>query len=77
MKIPKYIIAKMHRVAKLSREASVLSKEIEDFFVKQGYDVYELRSGNGKSLEELEYGNDVTDEFVADIESGVYDTPLF
>ena len=59
----------MHRLAKLSAEASRLSGDIDDWFIKHGYNVDEttsgdsLRSGSGLSLEELEYGNDITDEY--------------
>jgi hypothetical protein len=63
MKISKYIKNKMHKLADLSYKASKLSQEIDNYFEENKYDIEELRSGDGISLEELEYGNDVTDQF--------------
>lgn len=54
--IPKSIQNKMHRLAKLSAEASRLSGEIDGWFTEHGYNVEEatsgdsLRSGSGLSL---------------------------
>lgn len=69
MKIPDHIKKKMHRLAKLSQQAYALSREIDNYFVKNGYDIEKLRSGSGVSLEELEYGNDITDEFCEFVEN--------
>ena len=77
--IPKSIQNKMHRLAKLSAEASRLSGDIDDWFIKHGYNVDEttsgdsLRSGSGLSLEELEYGNDITDEFCEAFQNGEFE----
>lgn len=68
----------MHRLAKLSAEASRLSGEIDGWFTEHGYNVDEatsgdsLRSGSGLSLEELEYGNDITDEFCEAFQNGEF-----
>lgn len=62
----KKIIKKMHRLAKLAGETKKLSSEIDQYFIEKGFDIDELRCGNGRSLEELEYGNDITDTFCAD-----------
>lgn len=66
MKIPKYMQDKMHKVAKLHNQANVIMAEVNEWFEKQGYGYDDLfiRNGNGISLEELEYGNDITDDFV-------------
>lgn len=70
MKIPGYIRYKMHRAAKLHSEASKLTREIDEWFESRGYATEELRCGDGFSLEELDYGNDVTDILCDRIESG-------
>lgn len=62
MKIPNHIKQKMHRLAMIQTTANELSKELDDWFDKYGFDIEKLRCGNGISLEELNYGNDVTDE---------------
>lgn len=64
MKVPKYIQAKMHKVASLHKQANTIMKEIDVWFEQQGYSDEFLRSGNGIGLEELEYGEDVTDKLV-------------
>ena len=73
MKVSKDIQNKMRRVVKLHKEADNLMQEIDEYFESkllssekfnnEGLSV--ARCGNGISLEELEYGNDITDEFVA------------
>lgn len=72
MKVSETIKKKMRRMAALSSEVSRLSAEVEDYFTKKGFDVEKLRDGDGRSLEELEYGNNVTEEFCEKIESGYY-----
>lgn len=72
MKVPQTIKKKMRRMAALSAEVERLGKEVDDYFIKKGYEIEELRCGDGQSLEELEYGNDVTDEFCEKIESGYF-----
>ena len=64
MKIPKHIQDKIHKVAKLHNQANAIMAEVNEWFKKQGYDDLFIRNGNGISLEELEYGNDITDDFV-------------
>lgn len=72
-KVPLYIKEKMHKLAKLSQQAEELENEISEWFCAKGFDEDALRCGNGASLEELIYGNDVTDEFCTRIESGEFD----
>lgn len=70
MKIPKHIRDKMHRIADLNYKSAELSREVDEWFASRGFDVYELRCGDGCSLEELDYGNDVTDIFCERVENG-------
>lgn len=72
MKVPEYIRYKMHRVAKLHAEAGRLMNHVEAWFAAQGFDSELLRCGDGFSLEELDYGNDVTDEFCERIGNGEF-----
>lgn len=72
MKISMGIQNKMHKLAKLTSQASVLDREINDYFENKGYDIDELRSGDGCTLDELNYGNDITDIFVEDMKNGKY-----
>lgn len=72
MKVPKNIQDKMRKSAKLYKQARKLLNEVDEYLsenyngdTESGMDGLEpWRSGNGVSLEEIEYGNDVTDEFV-------------
>lgn len=73
MKIPKYIQDRMHKAAKYARKMSEEMRVVDDWFEYHGYDSDDLRSGDGYSLEELEYGNDITDVFCEEFESGKYD----
>lgn len=70
MKVPEYIRRKMHRAAKLYAEASRLTSQVDAWFENRGYSLENLRRGDGLSLEELDYGNDVTDVFCDRVESG-------
>ena len=70
MKIPNHIQQKMHRIADLHYKAAVLSREVDEWLINRGFDIDELRCGDGYSLEELDYGNDVTDILCERIESG-------
>lgn len=72
MKVSIKIQNKMHKLAKLTAQASVLDREINEYFESKGYDIDELRSGDGTTLDELNYGNDITDEFVYDMQNGKY-----
>jgi hypothetical protein len=70
--VPKHIRDKMHRIAKLSKETARLSLIVDKWFEEHGCDIERMRSGNGRSLEELEYGNDVTGKIIWDYNSGVF-----
>ena len=72
MKVSEVIKNKMRRIAKLTKEVMYLSREIDDYFIKKGFDIDTLRSGDGTSLDELDYGNDITDDFCKLIEEGRY-----
>lgn len=75
MKVPKYIQDKMHRVAALNRQSDQLMWEIEQWLLHNGAkeDDMEnggyLRCGDGVSLEELEYGVDITELLVEKLEA--------
>lgn len=75
MRVPNYIKQKMHRVAHLNALAEQEMRNIEEWLESHGIDTsYSatdgggLRDGSGCSLEELEYGNDITDELCERIE---------
>jgi hypothetical protein len=69
MKVSQAIKNKMHELARLNRKASELSLQIDNYFIDKGYNIESLRSGDGISLEELDYGNDMTNEFCEWIEN--------
>lgn len=73
MKVSKEIQKKMHRLASLCAQASALDREINEYFEEKGYDIDELRTGDGTTLDELNYGNDITDRFVEDMADGKYE----
>lgn len=73
MRIFKDIQGKMHKLAQLTSQAAMLDREINNYFESKGYDVDELRSGDGTTLDELDYGNDITATFVKDFENGKYE----
>lgn len=73
MKISKNIQNKMHKLAQLTSQAAILDREINDYFESKGYDIDGLRSDDGTTLEELNYGNDITNTFVNDFENGKYE----
>lgn len=70
MKIPKYIKTKMHRIAELHIEADELMKEVEEYLTNHGVCIDIIRDGSGASLEELDYGNDVTELLCERLENG-------
>ena len=72
-KVSKEIQNKMHKLAKLTAQASLLDREINEYFENKGYNIDELRSGDGKTLDELNYGNDITNIFVEEFENGKYE----
>ena len=69
MKVPKYIRDKMHRVARLNAVAAEEMERVELWLEKNGFDIYSLRDGGGIGLEELDYGEDITDELCERIEN--------
>jgi hypothetical protein len=73
MRISKDIQRKMHKLAQLTSQAAMFDKEINDYFESKGYDIDELRSGDGTTIDELNYGNDITNTFVNDFENGKYE----
>lgn len=76
MRIPKYIKNKMHRIAELQAQSTALMRQVEEYLSQNGYDIETIRDGSGDSLEELDYGNDVTEMLCQRLEEGfglVYD----
>ncbi len=73
MKVPKHIRKRMHRAARLSKTMLTEMRIVDDWFTSHGYNIEELRSGDGTSLEEIEYGNDVTDVFCQKVENGDFE----
>lgn len=63
MCVPKYIKIKMHRIATLQKQSTALSQEVDNWFITHGFNIEELRCGDGQSLEEPDYGNDATEGF--------------
>ncbi len=57
MRIPKYIRKKLMDISDHANKISEISAEVQEWFEKNGFSDEELRSGNGCSLEEFEYGN--------------------
>jgi hypothetical protein len=72
MRVPKYIKDKMHQIAALSHKSGELSREVDAWFISKGFEIEDIRSGDGCTLEELGYGVDITNEFCERIESGCY-----
>lgn len=68
MNVPKYIRDKMHRIARINAAADQEMRAVEFWLEKNGCDIEALRDGCGCSLEELEYGHDITDELCDRIE---------
>lgn len=77
MKIPKYIRHKMHRTAQLHALAFYETAKVEAWLEAHGFDISTdgLRRGDGCSLEELDYGNDITDDLCERLENGFGGTP--
>lgn len=73
MKVSKKIQKKMHKLADLNNQAKRLSREIDEYFENKGFEIEVLRNDNGISLDELDYGNDITEEFCNAIENGDWD----
>ena len=68
MRIPKYIRQKLLLASANAQKIAELMNEAQAWFEKQGFTSEELRSGNGCSLEEFEYGtgNDQTVDTLED-----------
>lgn len=77
MRASKEIKRKMHKIAELSNKVKELSSEVDQYFINNGFDIEKLRCGNGRSLEELEYGNNITDEFCENIENNFSDGSMW
>ena len=72
MKVPEYIKKEMHRVAHNAFLVNYHMRKIEDWLEKNGIDTFfdegGLRDGSGCGLEDLEYGEDITEELCERIE---------
>ncbi len=68
MKIPQYIVADMHRAARHFQGGAEIMRRVDEWFISNGYDIDELRCGDGLGLEEIEYGNDITDSLIEKLE---------
>lgn len=55
--LPKYIENKLLKIAINARKNKELMDEVEEYLYQKGYNIEELRDGDGCSLEEFEYGN--------------------
>lgn len=71
MMVPLYIKKKMHSVVKYSRASAAAMKVVESWLELHGIDPESIRDGNGCSLEELEYGNDIVDSLCERIEGEI------
>lgn len=69
MRVPNTIRLKMHLCASHAAQAANFDREIGEWLASQGIDVESISSGDGESLEELMYGNDVTDALCRRIEA--------
>ncbi len=76
-KVPNDIRDKMHRLASLSAIREELLSDINDFFYQHisktsgGRFFVTSHSGNEVSLEDLEYGKDITDVFCKILEDHI------
>ena len=68
MRVPKYIKNKLKSIVYHQNKANEIMQEVEEWLERNGFDIEELRSGDGESLEEFEYGNDVTEYFCEKLE---------
>lgn len=58
MKVPKYIENKMRRAHRHFQAGSALMDDVNEWLEAHGFDILELRNGDGMSLEEIEYGSE-------------------
>lgn len=77
VRVPQYIRDKMHQIAALETKKDKLAREVETWLTAKGFDTSEhgLRDGCGCGLDELDYGNDVTDALCERIENGTLGLP--
>lgn len=66
--IPKHIRMKMNLITKYSNLMKYYSEQVNDWLNEKGFSDDYLRSGDGCSLEELEYGNDITESLCNKLE---------
>lgn len=71
MIVPLYIKKKMHSVVKYSRASATAMQVVESWLELHGIAPESIRDGNGCSLEELEYGNDIVDSLCERIEGEI------
>lgn len=69
MKVPKHIRESMRKCADYNNRAAYEMRKVEYWLEQHGIDPDLLRDGNGWSLEELEYGNNIVDELCERIET--------
>ncbi len=64
MRVPNYIRAKMHQVAKYSKRIGNLEADIENWLDNHGFEnsTEGFRDDSGCGLGELSYGVDITDD---------------
>ena len=58
MTVPKYIENKMRRALRHYQTANYLMDEVNAWLESHGYVMETLRDGDGRSLEEIEYGTE-------------------
>jgi len=68
MKIPQYIIDDMKRAARHFSSGAAIMERVNGWFESRGFAPEELRNCDGCSLEEIEYGNDIAEEFARKME---------
>lgn len=56
MKLPEYILDKLYDINRCGVKMHRWITEVETYLEKQGYTPEEYRCGDGRSLEEFEYG---------------------
>lgn len=58
MTVPKYIENKMRQALRHFQAGSALMDDVNLWFETKGYNMLALRDGDGRSLEEIEYGTE-------------------
>ena len=72
IKVPASIRKKMQSAAKHFAAGGDLMAQVDEWFIDRGFDIDQLRSGDGISLEEIEYGIDISDKICFAIEHNGY-----